>query len=87
MDLAAGHCPVTETSSLDRPPASASRKPVLPSRGGLLGRSFVYRSASKTDVRLTWAQAKTGQSPVREPERARIVPKDRVKWRQMHEEA
>ncbi|GGH54045.1 hypothetical protein GCM10010975_10200 [Comamonas phosphati] len=54
---------------MDRPFPRAGRKPTLPSQGGLLGRSFVYRSASKTDVRLTWAQAKAGQNPALEPER------------------
>ena len=39
-------------------PYSTSRQPVLPSSGGLMGRSFTYRKAEKTDVRLTWEQAK-----------------------------
>jgi len=39
-------------------PYSTSRQPVLPSSGGLMGRSFAYRTAEKTDVRLTWERAK-----------------------------
>lgn len=42
-------------------PYSTSRQPVLPSSGGLMGRSFTYRTAEKTDVRLTWEQAKHAQ--------------------------
>lgn len=55
---------------MDRPLSHGARKPALPSQGGLLGRSFVYRSSSKTDVRLTWAQARAGQGPASEPERS-----------------
>ncbi len=40
-------------------PYSTSRQPVLPSSGGLMGRSFTYRPAEKTDVRLTWESAKS----------------------------
>ena len=47
-----------------RPLLTGMRRPVLPSQGGLLDRSFVYRSASKTDVRLTWAQAKNASRSV-----------------------
>jgi hypothetical protein len=39
-------------------PNSTSRQPVLPSSGGLMGRSFTYRTAEQTDVRLTWERAK-----------------------------
>ncbi|WP_368921540.1 hypothetical protein [Comamonas aquatica] len=39
-------------------PSSTPRQPTLPSSGGLMGRSFIYRTAEKTDVRLTWARAK-----------------------------
>lgn len=39
-------------------PYSTSRQPVMPSSGGLMGRSFTYRTAEKTDVRLTWERAK-----------------------------
>lgn len=35
-----------------------SRPPTLPSGGGLLARGFIYRSAEKTDVRLTWKRAR-----------------------------
>jgi hypothetical protein len=38
-------------------PYSQTRQPVMPSGGGLMGRSFTYRSAEKTDVRLTWQHA------------------------------
>lgn len=41
-------------------PYSPTRQPVLPSSGGLMGRSFTYRTAEKTDVRLTWERAKAG---------------------------
>ena len=34
------------------------RKPTMPSSGGLMGRQFIYRTAEKTDVRLTWERAK-----------------------------
>ncbi len=37
---------------------TSSRQPALPSSGGLLGRDFAYRTAEKTDVRLTWQRAK-----------------------------
>lgn len=37
---------------------SSSRQPVRPSLGGLMGRNFTYRTAEKTDVRLTWQRAK-----------------------------
>lgn len=40
-------------------PYSTTRQPVMPSGGGLMGRSFTYRTAEKTDVRLTWQQAQT----------------------------
>lgn len=40
---------------------STSRQPVLPSLGGLLGKNFPYRTAEKTDVRLTWQRAKESQ--------------------------
>lgn len=43
-------------------PYSTTRQPVLPSSGGLMGRSFTYRTAEKTDVRLTWERAKAGLS-------------------------
>lgn len=33
-------------------------RPALPSDGGLLARGFVYRTAEKTDVRLTWKRAR-----------------------------
>ncbi|MGN1057080.1 MAG: hypothetical protein ACI4QS_10245 [Comamonas sp.] len=39
------------------PASSSPRLPTLPTQGGLLGRGFVYRTAEKTDVRLTWAKA------------------------------
>lgn len=39
-------------------PYSTTRQPVLPSSGGLMGRSFTYRPSEKTDVRLTWERAK-----------------------------
>lgn len=39
-------------------PYSPTRQPVLPSSGGLMGRSFTYRTAEKTDVRVTWERAK-----------------------------
>lgn len=39
-------------------PLSTSRQPTMPSSGGLLGHSFTYRTADKTDVRLTWERAK-----------------------------
>lgn len=35
-----------------------SRRPALPSGGGLLAHGFVYRTAEKTDVRLTWKRAR-----------------------------
>lgn len=35
-----------------------SRQPTQPSSGGLLRPGFVYRTAEKTDVRLTWERAK-----------------------------
>lgn len=41
-------------------PYSPTRQPVLPSSGGLMGRNFTYRTAEKTDVRLTWERAKAG---------------------------
>lgn len=41
---------------------STSRQPALPSSGGLMGRSFTYRTAEKTDVRLTWERAKANLS-------------------------
>lgn len=41
-------------------PYSPTRQPVMPSSGGLMGRSFTYRTAEKTDVRLTWERAKAG---------------------------
>lgn len=41
-------------------PNAPTRQPVLPSSGGLMGHSFTYRTAEKTDVRLTWARAKAG---------------------------
>ena len=46
---------------MQQPSPPSSRQPVLPSHGGLLGRNFVYRAAEKTDVRLTWAQARADQ--------------------------
>lgn len=39
-------------------PLTPLRQPVQPSLGGLLGRDFTYRTAEKTDVRLTWQRAK-----------------------------
>ncbi|MEZ2740675.1 hypothetical protein [Comamonas jiangduensis] len=39
-------------------PYSTSRQPVMPSSGGLMGSSFIYRTAEKTDVRVTWERAK-----------------------------
>lgn len=53
---------------MDQPQPPSTRKPILPSQGGLLGRGFVYRSATQTDVRLTWAQAKAGQGLPSDPE-------------------
>lgn len=44
-------------------PYSTSRQPVMPSSGGLMGRSFSYRTAEKTDVRLTWERAKAQLPP------------------------
>lgn len=38
-------------------PYSTTRQPVMPSGGGLMGSSFTYRTAEKTDVRLTWQHA------------------------------
>lgn len=37
---------------------SGRRQPALPSGGGLLSPSFVYRKSDKTDVRVTWARAR-----------------------------
>lgn len=37
---------------------TTSRQPVQPSSGGLMDRKFTYRTAEKTDVRLTWERAK-----------------------------
>lgn len=48
-------------------PYSQTRQPVLPSTGGLMGRSFTYRTAEKTDVRLTWERAKAGLVPPSTP--------------------
>jgi hypothetical protein len=42
----------------------SSRRPALPSDGGLLARDFVYRTAEKTDVRLTWERARARQGSV-----------------------
>lgn len=44
--------------SMSATPYSPTRQPVMPSSGGLMGRSFTYRTAEKTDVRLTWERAK-----------------------------
>lgn len=52
---------VTEVGGcMSATPYSPTRQPVLPSSGGLMGRSFTYRTAEKTDVRLTWERAKAG---------------------------
>ena len=40
-------------------PYSTTRQPVMPSGGGLMGRNFTYRTAEKTDVRLTWQHARS----------------------------
>lgn len=48
-------------------PYSPTRQPVLPSSGGLMGRSFTYRTAEKTDVRLTWERAKAGLASSKTP--------------------
>lgn len=48
-------------------PYSTSRQPVMPSSGGLMGRSFSYRTAEKTDVRLTWERAKAQLPPPPKP--------------------
>lgn len=48
-------------------PYSTSRQPVLPSSGGLMGRSFTYRTAEKTDVRLTWERAKASLVRTQQP--------------------
>jgi hypothetical protein len=54
---------ITETGGfMSATPYSPTRQPVLPSSGGLMGRSFTYRTAEKTDVRLTWERAKAGLS-------------------------
>lgn len=37
-----------------------ARQAALPSHGGLLSNRFIYRTAEKTDVRLTWQRAKDG---------------------------
>lgn len=42
--------------------SSPSRIPTLPSNGGLLKAHFEYRTAEKTDVRLTWERARLGAS-------------------------
>lgn len=44
-------------------PLSTSRQPIMPSSGGLLSHNFTYRSADKTDVRLTWERAKSVLPP------------------------
>ena len=38
--------------------STPSRTPTKPSSGGLLQPGFVYRTAEKTDVRVTWERAK-----------------------------
>lgn len=43
---------------MHQPLPTPSRPPTLPSGGGLLARGFIYRSAEKTDVRLTWKRAR-----------------------------
>lgn len=43
---------------MHQPLPTPSRRPTLPSGGGLLARGFVYRTAEKTDVRLTWKRAR-----------------------------
>lgn len=48
-------------------PSSTPRQPTLPSSGGLMGHSFIYRTAEKTDVRLTWARAKTNLQLLKPP--------------------
>lgn len=65
-------------NSRERPLLTGMRRPVLPSHGGLLDRSFVYRSASKTDVRLTWAQAKNASRSVIGKRHADILPESRT---------
>lgn len=43
---------------MHQPLPTPSRRPALPSGGGLLAHGFVYRTAEKTDVRLTWKRAR-----------------------------
>lgn len=54
---------------------SPSRQPALPSLGGLMGRNFPYRTAEKTDVRLTWQRAKENLKRIEQLSAPDMLPK------------
>lgn len=55
---------------------SSTQQPVLPSHGGLLGKSFKYLRSSETDVRLTWARARAAMSSPAEKNKSIIEKSD-----------